>query len=158
MTEGTNVDHAELGRLEPPLIPLAAMVGGVLLNLVWAFPVVPDLVGMVVGTAVVVAGMGTSLWAIRTMQTAGVDVSPDTSTVAIVDGGPYGWSRNPIYLASLLVAVGVALHVNSGWGLLLTAVAAAVMHFRIVAREERYLTWKFGDACVAYQRRVRRWV
>ena len=158
MAERSNADHADLNRLEPPLIPLAAMVGGVILNLAWPFPVAPELVGTVLGTVAIVLGIGTALWAIRTMQAAGVDVSPDTSTAAIVDRGPYGRSRNPIYLAGLLVAVGVALHVNSGWGLLLTAVAAAVMHFRIVAREERYLSSKFGDEYVAYQRRVRRWV
>ena len=158
MAEHSEADHAELNRFEPPLIPLAAMVGGVILNLVWAFPVVPDLVGTVLGTVAIVLGIGTALWAISTMQSAGVDVSPDTSTAAIVDGGPYGHSRNPIYLAALVIAVGVALHVNSGWVLLLTAAAAAVMHFRIVAREERYLTSKFGDAYVEYRRRVRRWI
>ena len=158
MVDESNVDHVDLRRLEPPLIPLAAMVGGMVLNLVWAFPVVPDAVGDTLGMMTVLAGVGLAAWAIMTMQRAGVDVSPDTSTSAIVESGPYGRTRNPIYLAGLVVAVGVALSVNSGWGLLLTGVAAGVMHFRIVAREERYLTSKFGDAYVAYQRRVRRWV
>ena len=158
MADESHVDHAELRRLEPPLIPMAAMAGGVLLNVVWSFPVVPGVIGQVLGSVAIVVGVGTAAWAIGTMQRAGVDVSPDTATSAIVESGPYGRSRNPIYLAMLLVAVGVALNVNSGWGLLLTAVAAAVMHFRIVAREERYLTSKFGDGYVEYQRRVRRWI
>lgn len=145
-------------RLEPPLIPLGAMIGGVLLNSVWRFPVAPELVGTVLGTSAILAGVGLSMWAIRTMRRAGVDVSPDTATTAIVESGPYGWSRNPIYLAGLVVAVGVALQVNSGWGLLLTAVAAGVLHFRVVAREERYLSAKFGEEYVAYQGRVRRWL
>ena len=158
MAERSSADHADLRRLEPPLIPLAAMVGGVILNLVWRFSVLPDPVGTALGMVVVLMGVGLAAWAITTMQRAGVDVSPDTATTAIVESGPYGRSRNPIYLAGLLIALGVALNVNSGWGLLLTAAGAAVMHFRVVAREERYLTSKFGDAYVGYQRRVRRWI
>jgi hypothetical protein len=32
MADESNVDHADLRHLEPPLIPLVAMVGGVLLE------------------------------------------------------------------------------------------------------------------------------
>lgn len=158
MAEQPSEDHAELRRLEPPLIPLVAMAGGVLLNAAWRFPVVPDEVGTVLGMIAVICGVGLSGWAIKTMQRAGVDVNPDTATTAIVESGPYGRSRNPIYLAGLLVAIGVALHVNTGWGLLLTVVAAGVLHFRVVAREERYLSSKFGEEYAAYQGRVRRWL
>ncbi len=158
MAEQPSGDHAELGRLEPPLLPLAAMVGGLLLNAVWRFPVVPDAAGTAAGMIAVVAGVGLSGWAIRTMQRAGVDVSPDTATTAIVESGPYRRSRNPIYLGGLLVAIGVALNVNSGWGLLLTVVAAGVLQFRVIAREERYLSSKFGEEYAAYRRRVRRWL
>jgi protein-S-isoprenylcysteine O-methyltransferase Ste14 len=158
MTERRSGDHAELRRLEPPLLPLAAMAGGLLLNAVWRFPVVPDEVGTALGMIAVISGVGLSGWAVKTMQRAGVDVSPDTATAAIVESGPYGRSRNPIYLGGLLVAVGVALNVNSGWGLLLAAVAAGVLHFRVIAREERYLSSKFGEEYVAYQGRVRRWL
>jgi hypothetical protein len=38
MAEESHVDHANLKSVAPPLIMLAVMVGGVILNLVWSFP------------------------------------------------------------------------------------------------------------------------
>ena len=35
--------------------------------------------------------------------------------------------------------------------------ALIVVHFGVIAREERYLERKFGDAYLAYKARVRRW-
>ena len=158
MAGDVSTDHADLKRFEPPLFPVMAMVGGVALDLIWPLPAVPHEVGLALGAVAVVIAVATLAWCIRTMSAAGVDVDPDTSTTAIVDSGPYARSRNPIYFAVIVLAVGVALLVNSGWGLALAAAAAAVLHFRVVGREEAYLSAKFGDEYRAYQSRVRRWV
>jgi protein-S-isoprenylcysteine O-methyltransferase Ste14 len=76
----------------------------------------------------------------------------------IVDGGPYYLSRNPIYVAFTLIAVGVALLVNSGWGLASAAIAVATVHFATVLVEERYLRAHIGDEYARYTDRVRRWL
>ena len=82
------------------------------------------------------------------MLAAGENPSPEQPTIAIVAAGPFRFSRNPLYLSLTVLGAGVALLVNSGWGLLLL----------VIAREERYLEGKFDDEYSAYRERVRRWI
>lgn len=56
----------------------------------------------------------------------------------------------------IYVAVGVAF--DSAWVLGLAVPLLAVIRFGVIAREERYLEDKFGDAYRAYRESVRRWL
>ncbi|MCW5660047.1 MAG: isoprenylcysteine carboxylmethyltransferase family protein [Burkholderiaceae bacterium] len=78
-------------------------------------------------------------------------------TTAIVTTGAFRISRNPTYL-SLLLQVGLAFASHATWLLLTAAAAAAVTHWGIVLREERYLERKFGDEYHRYAAKVRRWL
>ena len=75
-----------------------------------------------------------------------------------MSSGPYRFSRNPIYLSFAIFSLGVALLVNSGWGLLLLIPAVLSTHYLAILPEERYLGDKFGGEYLAYCARVRRWV
>jgi protein-S-isoprenylcysteine O-methyltransferase Ste14 len=44
------------------------------------------------------------------------------------------------------------------WAILLALPLLWVINVGVIAREERYLERKFGDAYRAYKQRVRRWV
>lgn len=69
--------------------------------------------------------------------------------------GPYAYTRNPLYLGSMLIAAGFALALGS-W--LLAAVLAAgfaVIYIPVIASEERFLRAAF-PAFEAYRRRVPR--
>jgi protein-S-isoprenylcysteine O-methyltransferase Ste14 len=72
--------------------------------------------------------------------------------------GPYRWSRNPIYVALTLIYAGIALVIGSPWLLLLMPAIVAILHFGVVAREERYLEAKFGQSYLGYKASVRRWL
>ena len=84
--------------------------------------------------------------------------SPYRPTEVLVVAGIYRLTRNPIYIAFLLVAVALAVETNSAWLLLSAVVLFVLLHFGVVRREEEYLSGKFGSAYDDYQRRVRRWV
>lgn len=72
--------------------------------------------------------------------------------------GPYGFTRNPIYLAFTLFQLGLAAWVDS-LGLLLTLLPAlALMALVVIPREERYLEARFPSEYLAYKRDVRRWI
>lgn len=84
--------------------------------------------------------------------------SPYKPTVELVVGGIYRWTRNPIYVAFLLIALALAVAANSAWLLLSAVTLFVLLHFGVVKPEERYLSTKFGSIYNDYYRRVRRWI
>ena len=75
----------------------------------------------------------------------------------IVDGGPYRWVRNPMYLGHLIFFAGLAMLLHSWIAAAVFVVHAAWFHRR-VRTDERHLEERFGDAYRAYCRRVKRWI
>jgi protein-S-isoprenylcysteine O-methyltransferase Ste14 len=92
------------------------------------------------------------------MVRAGVDPRPDKPDAAMVEAGPFRFSRNPIYLGFLLMVAGFALRCGDLWGWVALAAAHLVLDRLVVAKEEAYLATRFGAAYEAYRARVRRWV
>jgi len=77
---------------------------------------------------------------------------------ALVVSGPYRRSRNPMYVAVLLILSGWAISYSS-WALVLYALAALVLfHLRILWHEEPRLARTFGGNWVGYRARVPRWL
>jgi protein-S-isoprenylcysteine O-methyltransferase Ste14 len=77
---------------------------------------------------------------------------------ALVTTGVYGLSRNPMYVAVVLVLWGWAL---GFWSPALAVYATVVMigfHLRVVFGEEPWLARTHGEAWVAYKARVPRWI
>lgn len=72
-------------------------------------------------------------------------------------GGPYAWSRNPMYLGHLVSLAGLALATGSP-----VAVAGLLWQWQRlagrVAIDEERLERMFGDDYREYVRRVPRWV
>ena len=73
-------------------------------------------------------------------------------------GRPFGYSRNPSYLALALIYAGIASLRNSLWAMLLLPPVIMVMQREVIGREERYLERAFGEEYLAYKAQVRRWV
>jgi protein-S-isoprenylcysteine O-methyltransferase Ste14 len=78
-------------------------------------------------------------------------------TTAIVESGPYGFTRNPIYLAMFLGLIGLAIAFDTLW-LLMLVPFGLIISYGVVAREKAYLERKFGDVYRDYRSRVRRWL
>ncbi|URK89329.1 isoprenylcysteine carboxylmethyltransferase family protein (plasmid) [Rhizobium sp. RCAM05350] len=76
----------------------------------------------------------------------------------MVEEGPYGFTRNPIYIGMFLGLIGLAVAFDSLWLIVLLVPFYLVIRYGVVAREEAYLERKFGDVYLAYKARVRRWL
>jgi protein-S-isoprenylcysteine O-methyltransferase Ste14 len=77
---------------------------------------------------------------------------------SLVDTGMFAHSRNPLYLANLLLFGGLAV-VHNGWAMYLIVVPFFVFaYICIVAAEEQYLNGRFGVVYAEYCRRVPRWL
>jgi protein-S-isoprenylcysteine O-methyltransferase Ste14 len=57
-----------------------------------------------------------------------------------------------------LVYLGLSVAAGSLWAIGLVVPLLWVINIGVIAREERYLERKFGDAYRDYKARVRRWV
>ena len=99
-----------------------------------------------------------SAWAIVTISRAGSNVPTNLPTTAIVESGPYRFTRNPIYLGMFLSLIGLAIAFDNLWLLTMLVPFALVIRYGVVAREEAYLERKFGDVYRGYRSRVRRWL
>jgi hypothetical protein len=59
--------------------------------------------------------------------------------------GPYAYTRNPLYLGSMLIAFGFAAASSNYWIVLLLAVLFAVIYIPVIRSEEAFLRSKFAD-------------
>jgi protein-S-isoprenylcysteine O-methyltransferase Ste14 len=69
--------------------------------------------------------------------------------------GPYAYTRNPLYLGSMLIAFGFALASRSIWIAVLLAALFAMIYIPVIQSEEVFLRSKF-DSFDAYAARVPR--
>lgn len=77
---------------------------------------------------------------------------------ALVETGMFAHSRNPLYLANLLLFLGLAI-VHNGWAMYLIVVPFFVFAYVcIIAAEEHYLHGRFEHVYAEYCRRVPRWL
>jgi len=110
------------------------------------------------GSVLALAGVFGIAWAIHTMWLAGTSVNPYKSSTALVTNGPFRYSRNPIYVADVVLYAGLALVLNSLWPWALLPLVLAIVQFGVIAREERYLEQQFGDDYRRYRQRVPPWL
>jgi len=145
--------------IRPPLAWALAVIAGLVLDWLAPLPFLPeDWPAGLLGAVVFVLALALAIWAIDTMTRAGTNVPTNRPTTAIVESGPYRFTRNPIYLGMFGGLIGLGIAFDNPWLLLLMAPFALVVRYGVVAREEAYLERMFGDAYRGYRRRVRRWL
>ena len=143
----------------PPLIWLVGAVISALLHFfVIRLPIMSYSACLVCGIALVVLAPALALSALVTMKKAGTNVNPAEPAITIVRGGPFRFTRNPMYLALCLLQVALGFFLNDWITLLFVVPLALIMHYGVILREERYLTAKFGEPYLELKRAVRRWL
>ena len=147
-------------RFPPPFIYLGFLLLGI--GAEWLGP--PRHFGVdrtpliIVGIGFALGGVLLAMTAIGLFRKAGEQPEPWTVTNAIVTDGIYRRTRNPMYLGMALLYAGLALIADAPIALLLLPVVLLIIQTQVIAREERYLSAKFGEPYLDYKRRVRRWL
>lgn len=98
------------------------------------------------------------LLSIARFRRVGTGVVPFTPANVLVEHGAYRWTRNPMYVALVTVALGFAIKLPSVPGLAVPPLLWLVLDRRFVRREEPFLRARFGAAFDAYCARVPRWL
>lgn len=155
-------DTATAGVIaRPPLIFLASLLLGYLLDYLVPLPFPapwPDLVTWIIAGILILIGLTVFAAGIRNFSTAGTPVPTNEPTRALVTTGIHGRTRNPIYVGMFLIYAGIGIAAQSLWILILLLPLAVVINYGVVAREEAYLEWLFGEEYRTYKARVRRWI
>ena len=108
--------------------------------------------------ALILSGLALEMWAGGLFRKAGTNVVPWSPSTALVESGPYRFTRNPMYVGFTLVYLGLALGLKSPTALVLLVPCLVVMTWGVILREERYLAARFGQPYLDYKTRVRRWL
>ena len=112
----------------------------------------PALVALVPGTALLV-------WCVREFAVRGKGtLAPWDPPRHLVASGPYGVSRNPMYLSIGLIVLGWAAGFRSSAILIYGLVLFAAFHVRVVFFEEPWLARTHREHWTRFRSRVPRWV
>jgi protein-S-isoprenylcysteine O-methyltransferase Ste14 len=143
----------------PPLIWLVhAVISALVHFFVIQLPIMRYDICLVCGIALIILAPVLALSALVTMKAAGTNVDPAKPALTIVRGGPFRFTRNPMYLALCLLQVAFGFFLNDWITLLFVVPLALILHYGVILREERYLEAKFGQEYLALKRSVRRWL
>jgi protein-S-isoprenylcysteine O-methyltransferase Ste14 len=95
---------------------------------------------LLLGLPLAVLGEAVRLWASGHIQ----------KTERLATGGPYAHSRNPLYLGSVLIALGVAVACASPWVVVATAAYFLAFYPSVMREEAAFLAAKFPDEHAAW--------
>ena len=151
--------HRPATLILPPAPYAAALLGGWWLDRnVQALPL--DLGAATRPLAWLLVGIGLALfgWTLATFWRHRTTVNPYKAASSLCTGGPFRFSRNPIYVGDWFILTGAALLLGTAWPLLFAPLIWALLRYGVIRHEEAHLEAKFGDAYRAYKARVGRWI
>ena len=95
----------------------------------------PTLMSLLIGLALVVPGI-----VVRALASGHVQKNEQLTT-----SGPYAYTRNPLYLGSLILATGFALAARSWWMAAAMAVFFLAIYLPVIRSEETFLRERFAE-------------
>lgn len=145
-------------RFYPPVLFLASLV--LMGALHYRLPMVRglDWPWRGVGAVPLAGGLLVGLWAIGYFRRRDTTIIPFEQSSTLIVDGPYRLTRNPIYLAMVLVLLGVWLLLGSLSPALVMLLFVWWISTRFIAKEEQHLETQFGRAYLEYKAKVRRWL
>jgi protein-S-isoprenylcysteine O-methyltransferase Ste14 len=145
-------------KILPPvylLLTLAAMTAlHYVLPLAWIIAVPYSYSGLVL----IILGIGIAATAAWSFNRAGTPVIPFEPSTAVVTGGLYKFTRNPMYLGMVLVLTGAASLFGTLSVWLPIPVFIWIIRNNFILGEEKFLEEIFGKRYTDYKSKVRRWL
>lgn len=110
------------------------------------------------GTGLVGTGLALMAAAGWEFMRARTTIVPHRAPGALITSGVFRYSRNPIYLADVLILAGLILRWEAWLALPLVPALVVVLDRRFIRPEEARLRAGFGAAAEDFMRRTRRWL
>lgn len=157
--EDTETDNPGVIAFPPFIWLLGAVISTLVHFFVVHLPITTNYwICLVCGIALIVVAPALAVSALITMLAAGTNVDPAKPALTIVRGGPFRFTRNPMYLALCFLQIALGFFLNDWITLLFVVPLFLTLHYGVVLREERYLAAKFGEPYLQLKREVPRWL
>lgn len=118
-----------------------------------AHPVTAFLAGVLIGGGVILAGL-----AVMEFRRHRTTIIPHETPSNLIQSGIFKRTRNPIYLADVLILAGLCLWWDAVLALVLVPVLVWVLERRFILPEENRMRRSFRADYARYEQKVRRWV
>jgi protein-S-isoprenylcysteine O-methyltransferase Ste14 len=151
-------DTAGVSVPPPPVLFALGLAAGFFVDSLAPTAGMPSLLRYGLGVPLLAAGVALVAWFRSTFRRARTPINLHRPTTAIVTSGPFRWTRNPAYVSLVLLYSGIALVTSTAWAIATLVPVLATVRYAVIAREERYLERKFGQAYREYRARTRRWL
>ena len=145
--------------LPPPYIFLGPLLIGIGVNILYPLSIFSINLRwrFLIFTLLFVAGGVLLYWAVKTLLRFKVD--PRFKPVGgVVTGGPFSFTRNPMYVSFTLIYLAVTVAFNALWAVFFLPIIFYTLHYGVILREEKYLEATLGEEFLKYKARVRRWL
>jgi len=146
-------------HLAPPFWALLFLLSTFALSFAPGFNLIEPMGTRPAGLAIIAASLTLLLGAMGQFWFAHTQILPD-STVnnALVTDGLFALTRNPMYIAMVVMCLGFAFLLGRAPMFAAPFFMFAVLNWVFIPFEEAKMRRQFGDAYAAYTKRVRRWV
>ena len=144
----------------PPIILVAAIAVSLLINQFlpsgWLPSPFSDILfglgWLTIGVAILL-----DVLTMRTLRQAKTTIMPTKRSSHLVMTGPFAISRNPIYVANVMIVFGLGLVTQIVWFIPIAIFAGWLTQKLAIEREEEHLAHHFGKRYRDYMKKVRRW-
>ena len=163
MTDTRPNRHAERPNTIPwpPVLLLGFVIAALLLNrflpLGWPAGRLGDLLAGL-GLVTIIVALLIDVAAMREMHKAKTTVLPHQRSDHLVTSGVFRFSRNPIYVANVILLAGLGILLGNLWLLILAPVDGFATQKLAIEREEAHLEARFGKTYRDYKKKISRWV
>ncbi len=146
-------------NVPPPLWALLLLAATYGLSLLPGLNTLPIWPTRPLGLSVIVGALAILFGAMLQFRLNNTQLMPNSPTNnALVTGGIFGITRNPMYLAMTLFCLGGALWLGRPVMLLAPVLMFAVANWVFIPFEEAKMRRQFPETFDAYCKRVRRWL
>lgn len=108
--------------------------------------------------AIAVIGIALPLWGSHVFKQAQTNILPYNDPDNMVTGGPFKFSRNPMYLGMLLILLGAFVKVGYWENIIFPIIFFAIANWWYIPFEEGRMRSAFGETFDTYTTKVRRWI